>query len=127
VKNKARYDNLVEIEKMYMLLQEKELLQARRRLRLVDFVEKREAKCCIHSSRLHELASEDILNPVFSVTDAVALTEANSGTVRVLATGSELDLSSPMTLSGVICAVVSPGSTDIRDVSLFWSSTALVQ
>ena len=126
IKKKARFDDLIEIEKKYMLVKEIELLHVRRRLRLIDFVEQRAEKRCINSSRLYELASQEILNPEFSVTDAVVLTSDNSCTVRVLAHGSSLDLANPKTLSGMICVDFAPGSTDIRDISLYWSTTSSV-
>ena len=131
-KKKARHDNLVDIEKKYQLLQEKEKLQARRKQSVVDFVKQRDgdAMRCIHSSRLHELASQDILNPEFSVTGgtaAVAVTAADSGSVKVTVHGSELDSSAAMMLTGVICVDFVQESSDIRDISLFWSTTASVQ
>lgn len=126
IKKKARLDYLMEIEEKYMLVKEKELLHVRRRQRVVDFVEQREVKCCFYSSRLRELASQEILNAEFSATDAVALNAANSGSVRVSAHGSDLDSSSSKTLSGVICVDFAPGSIDIRDISLYWSTRSSV-
>jgi hypothetical protein len=126
MKKKSRFDELLDIEKKYMLFKEKELLCVRKRERLVDFVEQCEAKRCLHSSRLHELASREIRNPEFSVVDSVALTAANSGTVKVSAYGSDVDSASPKTLPGVICVDFAPGSTDICDVSLYWSHTSSV-
>lgn len=131
-KKKARHDNLEDMEKKYKLLQEKEKLQARRKQSVVDFVKQRDcdAMRCIHSSRLHELASQDILNPEFSVTGgaaAVAISAADSGSVKVTVHGSELDSSAAMMLTGVICVDFVQESHDIRGVSLYWCTTASVQ
>ena len=126
MKKKARFGRLLDIEKKYMLFKEKELLCVRKRARLVDFVEQCKANRCLHSSRLHELASREIRNSEFSVVDSVALTAANSGTVKVSAYGSDVDSASPKTLPGVICVDFAPGSTDICDVSLYWSHTSSV-
>jgi hypothetical protein len=126
MKKKARFDDLLDIEKKFVLVKEKELLRVRRRERFVNFVEQCEAKCCLHSSRLHEIASREIRNPEFSVVDAVALTEADSGTVKVSAHGSDSDSARHKTLPGVICVDFAPGTTDICGVSLYWSHTSSV-
>lgn len=126
MKKKARLDDLMEIEKKYALVKERELLHVRRRLRLVDFVEQRAETRCSFSSRLYKLANQEILNPGFSVTDAVTLTSDNSCTVKVLAHGLTLDSANSKTLSGMVCVDFAPGSTDIRDISLYWSATSSI-
>mmetsp|Transcript_37822 Transcript_37822/g.81624 ORF Transcript_37822/g.81624 Transcript_37822/m.81624 type:complete len:342 (-) Transcript_37822:230-1255(-) len=129
MKKKARFDELIEIEKKYLLLQEKEIICRQRRQFVVEFVEnignsseQSEVKNCSLSSGLMELAREEIMNPEFSVMDCVALTSENSGMVRVTAHGTDLKFGNPKTLSGVICVDFVPGTVDICDVFLYWSS-----
>jgi hypothetical protein len=123
MRKKARLDDLMEIERKYVLVKEKEMLHVHRRQRLIDFVEQRAVKRCRYSLRLYELANQEILNPEFYVTDAVSLTSANSCAVKVLAHGSSLDMACPKTLSGLICVDFAPETTDICDLSLYWSTT----
>ncbi|KAL7537063.1 hypothetical protein ACHAXR_011455 [Thalassiosira sp. AJA248-18] len=127
MKKKARHEELMEIEKKYLILKEKEALDLRRQEHLVEFVENigsagaLAVKDCLHTSRLKELASHEIHKPEFSVTDTVALTAENSGMVKVSAHGIDLESGKSKTLSGVICADFSPQLAVISDVSLYWS------
>ena len=60
----------MEIEKKYLLLQEKEALGLRRKEQLVEFVENiGNRSCCPHSSKLNKLASHTIREPEFAVAD----------------------------------------------------------
>lgn len=122
IRKKARHDNLVEIEKKYILLQEIELLNFCRLRSFIDFVEHCDVNCII-SSKLFELASENILHPVvFVLQDTVALAVSDSGSFQVSFQGLELDSSYPKTLKGMICVEFASKASDILDVSIFWST-----
>lgn len=129
LKKKQRLEELVEMEKKYLLLKEKESLDTRRREHIVQFVEAvgngtdHKAKESPHSSKIIEIASQVILKPQFCVTDSVALTAANSGMVKVSAYGTDVESGKPKTLSAVICADFVPKSADISGVSIYWSSS----
>jgi hypothetical protein len=122
MKKKARYEELVELEKKYLRLNELENLRVLRRQCLADFVEKQDVAGCPYYSRLYQLASQEFQEPDFAILDSVALTAENSGMVRVSVHGISLDCASPKTLSGVICVDFAAGSTDITAVSLYWST-----
>mmetsp|Transcript_29164 Transcript_29164/g.53790 ORF Transcript_29164/g.53790 Transcript_29164/m.53790 type:complete len:344 (-) Transcript_29164:269-1300(-) len=129
MKKKARIQELIETEKEYLLLKEKETLDQCRINRLVQYVEnvgstseQHEIKDCLHSSRLKRLASQEILKPEFAVIDTVALTTENSGMVKVSAHGTDLESGNPKTLSGVICVDYTPETADISAIFLYWSS-----
>lgn len=126
-KKKARLQELLDIEKEYLLLRENEVLVVRRKQRLAEFVEtawkdRPEVKACDHSSSLSELASQVIQKAQFSVTDSVALTSEHTGMARVSARGTDLESGQPKTLTGVIDVDFTPGTADISDVSLYWAS-----
>ena len=114
----------MEIEKKYLLLQEKEALGLRRKEQLVEFVENiGNRSCCPHSSKLNKLASHTIREPEFAVADDVALTADNSGMVKVSARGTDtLKSGECKTLSGVICVDFTPKRAEICAASLYWSS-----
>lgn len=129
MKKKARLHELMEMEKKYLLSKEKEVLDLCRRQRLNEFVEtsgnrfgQRKSKNCSHSSSLIKLASVQVQNPQFSVKESMAFAAENSGMVKVLAYGTDLESGNPKTLHGVICVDFSPGTADISDISLYWSS-----
>mmetsp|Transcript_50401 Transcript_50401/g.107337 ORF Transcript_50401/g.107337 Transcript_50401/m.107337 type:complete len:349 (+) Transcript_50401:138-1184(+) len=129
MKKKARLEELIEMEKKYLLLKEKELLNRTRRDHLVQFVEavgnktvRNERNDCIYSSRLIKLASQEITSPDFSATDNVALTTVNSGLVKVSVHGTDLETGNSKTLSGVVCVDFTPGNADICSVFLYLSS-----
>lgn len=130
MRKKARFQELMEIEKKYLLLQEKEVLGLRRKEQLVEFVENignrsggNKAKDCPHSSKLNKLASHTIREPEFAVADAVALTSDNSGMIKVSARGTDtLESGECKTLSGVICVDFTPKRAEICAASLYWTS-----
>lgn len=124
-KKKARLMELMDIEEKFLFLKERESLDLCRRQGLVDLIEtagnRPELKACPHSSHLSQLASQEFQKAQFSVTDSVALTAENSGTVKVSVHGTDVESGKSKTLLGVISVDFSPGSTDICDVSLYWS------
>eukprot|EP00581_Thalassiosira_minuscula_P007675 CAMPEP_0183704826 /NCGR_PEP_ID=MMETSP0737-20130205/2087_1 /TAXON_ID=385413 /ORGANISM="Thalassiosira miniscula, Strain CCMP1093" /LENGTH=341 /DNA_ID=CAMNT_0025931841 /DNA_START=228 /DNA_END=1253 /DNA_ORIENTATION=+ len=129
MKKKARLQELLAMEKKYLLLQEKEVLDKSRTKSLIQFVESAGSvggdvknKDCIHLSKLKNLASQDLHNPEFSTTDAVALTAENSAMVKVSAHGTDLESGKPKTLSGVICVDFSPRSCDFVSISFYCSA-----
>mmetsp|Transcript_18617 Transcript_18617/g.40287 ORF Transcript_18617/g.40287 Transcript_18617/m.40287 type:complete len:342 (+) Transcript_18617:210-1235(+) len=122
-KKKARLQELLDVEKKYLLLQERNALDLRRRQRLVEFVENsHEVKDCPHSSRLNELACQEMQKPEFVVTDTMALTAEKSGLLKVSAHGTDLVSGNPKSLSGVIRADFTQGTADITAISLYWSA-----
>ena len=129
MKKKARLQELIDTEQKYMLLKENEVLNLCRRQRLNEFVEtsgnrfgQRESKNCPHSSMLIKLASVQVQSPQFSVKESIAFAADNSGMVKVIAYGTDLECGNPKRLHGVICVDFSPGTADISGISLYWSS-----
>lgn len=129
MKKKARLEELLETEKRYLLLKGKELLFNSRRKNLIQFLEdvgnansseQRDAKD--YSSRLKELASEKLLTPKFTSVDRVALSNENSGMVKVSVQGQDVESGNTKTLNGVVCVDFTPRTPDIAAVFLYWSS-----
>ena len=126
MKKKQRLQELMDIEKKYLLLKEKETLDLRRRQSLNEFVETSGNRAgqqsnCPHSSSLVELASADMNKPQFAATEQVAVS-GNSGMVKVSVHGTDLESGAPKTLLGVVCVDFTPGTATISTASLYWSS-----
>lgn len=128
-KKKARLQELLDVEQKYLLMKERDALDLRRRQHLVQFVEnlgsrngQEEVKDCPYSTRLNELACQEIQKPEFVVTDSMASTSENSGMLTVSAQGTDMVTGKPKTLSGMICAEFTPGTADISAISLYWSA-----
>lgn len=132
MKKKARHQELIEIEKKYLLLQEKEKLTVKRKKYLVKFVESVGSSpvtsICSHQlpCRLRKLACDRVRNAEFSVIGssaetAVALTSENSGFLKVSVRGADVISGETTTAFGVLCAEFCQGSADITDVTLHWS------
>lgn len=129
MKQRARLEELIETEKKYLALKEKEKLFNTREELLVQFVEnvgnpsaQQRIDNCPHVSTLMELASGEIAKPEFTATGSAATRDDNSGMVRVSAHGRDLVSGGPKTLQGVICVDFTPGSAHVCNVSLYWSS-----
>ena len=120
----------MDLEKNHLLLKEKEELDLLRKERLVTFVEsvghEHQAKHCLLFSKLIKLSSEELLKPRFSVTNSVALSDENSGMVKVSIYGTDVESGKPKTLSGVICADFAPKTAELSSVSLYWSSEQIM-
>jgi len=128
MKKKARLEQLLDIEKRYMLTKERYTLELSRKQTLIKFVETASKHCqsnrdCPHSFRLHQLASQVIKSPEFSIAGTVALTSEDSGMVKISARGTDLESGDSTTLSGVVCVEYSSRTSGISSVSLYWSSS----
>jgi hypothetical protein len=124
MRKKARSEELIEIEKNYLRLKELDTLQCLRRQRLADFLEKPDVEGCPHYACVYQLACQEFHEPELSMIDSVALTNNNSGMVKVSVHGLGLECANPRTLTGVLSVDFAPGSTDIVAVSLFWSASS---
>ncbi|KAL7524319.1 hypothetical protein ACHAWF_000899, partial [Thalassiosira exigua] len=121
MKKKARLDHLIATEKRYALLQAKEASDDLRRKNLEDLVESAAEGECPQSSRLHQLASQVVQRPEFSLAGRVALAE-DCGMVQVSVRGHGFESGELKILSGVVCAEFGPRTADASSISICWSS-----
>ncbi|KAL7527660.1 hypothetical protein ACHAWF_002268 [Thalassiosira exigua] len=121
MKKKARLEHLVNIEKKYTPLQAKEALSDLRRRNLEDLVENAAEGEGGPSSKLHQLASQVVQRPEFSLAARVVLAE-DCGMVKVSVRGHDFESGELKTLSGVVCAEFGSGTADVCSASVYWSS-----
>ncbi|KAL7527661.1 hypothetical protein ACHAWF_002269 [Thalassiosira exigua] len=121
MKKKARLERLIAVEKRYALLRAEETRDDLRRKNLEDLVESAAEGEYPQSSRLHQLASQVVQRPEYSLASRVALAE-DCGMVKVSVRGHGFDSGELKTLSGVVCAKFGPGTAEVCSASVYWSS-----
>lgn len=131
MKKKARHLELVEMEKMYLILKRQQELNAGRRtcvIKLIEGVsspsEQQDMKACPYIGRLRQLAMEELQHPQVSVVgsaavDAVALAE-NSATVKVVFKGTDYSSGEPKSMTAFLSADFGAASTEMCSIALQW-------
>ncbi|KAL3790697.1 hypothetical protein HJC23_009797 [Cyclotella cryptica] len=131
MKKKARHLELVEMEKMYLVLKSQQELNASRRTCLIKLIEgvsspseEQDIKICPYIGRLRQLAMEELQHPQASVferapIDAVALSE-NSATVKVLFKGTDYSTGDPKSMAAFLSVDFGSASTEMCSIALHW-------
>ncbi|KAL7516831.1 hypothetical protein ACHAWX_001807 [Stephanocyclus meneghinianus] len=131
MKKKARHLELVEMEKSYHILKSQQELNANRRTCVIKLIggvsslsKQQDIKTCPSTSRLRQLAIEELQHPQVSLVggvtaDAVALTE-NSATVKILLMGTDYSSGNPKSMEAFLLVDFEAASTEICSISLQW-------
>jgi hypothetical protein len=129
MKKKARHLELVEMEKMYLVLKAQQELNASRKTRTVKIIEAisnndQEVVVYPHISRLRSLASEKLQHAQISIAASVAEDEvaisSHSATVKVSVTGTDYSSGEPKDIAAFCTVEFQAFSAEISSVSLHW-------
>lgn len=132
LKKKARHLELVQMEKMYLVMKAKHDLNAARKTRVAKIIEAvreagdhKEMKPCPHVSRLRSLSAERLQHAQMSCAggpseDEVAMSGSHSATVKVSVSGTDYASGKCENITAFCCVDFEAHSAEVSSISLHW-------